>query len=107
MGFMLPLMLLMLAYMLNFRFNVSRMKVSPFECGFEPNNTSRIPFSMRFYMLVIIFVVFDIEIVLLLPLPLIINMEMLTLNFMAIFFLSILLIGLLHELHEGTMNWSK
>nr|FAA04211.1 TPA: NADH dehydrogenase subunit 3 [Holtodrilus truncatus] len=104
---LLPMILLMIAYSMNYRFLLNRMKLSPFECGFEPVNQSRIPFSMRFYMLIIIFVVFDIEVVLLLPLPIMLSLNSLALNFMSLLFLSLLLMGLLHEINEGTINWSK
>nr|FAA04176.1 TPA: NADH dehydrogenase subunit 3 [Bdellodrilus illuminatus] len=106
-AFITPILLIFLAYLLNFRSMMSRMKLSPFECGFEPMNFSRIPFSMRFFMLVIIFMVFDIEIMLLLPLPTMWNMNFMLPNFMILGFLSILLLGLIHELTEGTISWAK
>jgi NADH-ubiquinone oxidoreductase chain 3 len=85
----------------------TREKTSPFECGFDPNHRARIPFSIRFFLLAIIFIVFDIEIVLLIPLPLIFTItNSSTLLLGRSIFLLILLIGLIHEWNQGSLNWS-
>lgn len=91
-------LLLVVAKVLRTRSNRDREKTSPFECGFDPKNNSRIPFSLRFFILAIIFIVFDIEIVLLIPLP-ILNTFINTIQaeVATILFLLILLIGLFHE----------
>nr|QGZ10021.1 NADH dehydrogenase subunit 3 [Eisenia nordenskioldi nordenskioldi] len=103
----LPSIVLALAWVLSARSNMDREKSSPFECGFDPKSTARIPFSMRFFLLAIIFIVFDIEIVLLMPIPSIIlssnlNSTLLT----STSFLLILLLGLIHEWKEGSLDWS-
>ena len=87
-----------LAKILRARSNNDREKNSPFECGFDPKNNARVPFSLRFFILAIIFIVFDIEIVLLMPLP-ILNTIINTIQAetATIVFLVILLIGLFHE----------
>lgn len=85
-----------------------REKSSPFECGFDPNRRARIPFSLRFFLLAVIFIIFDIEIVLIMPIPII---HILTSHPITLYgvlsFLLILLIGLLHEWQEGSLNWSN
>nr|BDQ43757.1 NADH dehydrogenase subunit 3 [Metaphire communissima] len=105
---MIPVIVLLAAWVLAARSTEDREKSTPFECGFDPKNTARIPFSMRFFLLAIIFIVFDIEIVLLMPIP---TMLMTSYNSHIILtysvFIIVLIVGLIHEWNEGSLDWSS
>jgi len=79
-------------------------KRTPFECGFDPHNSARIPFSIRFFILAVLFLVFDIEIALLLPIPSIQYITF-TSKLLLIIFSLILLLGLYHEWNEASLEW--
>nr|YP_010535720.1 NADH dehydrogenase subunit 3 [Ornithodoros tartakovskyi]UYB78671.1 NADH dehydrogenase subunit 3 [Ornithodoros tartakovskyi]UYB78684.1 NADH dehydrogenase subunit 3 [Ornithodoros tartakovskyi] len=85
----------------------SKEKNSPFECGFDPFSLSRCSFSLRFFMISIIFLIFDIEIVIILPLPLLSETleTPLVSNLMAILFL--IFVGLIYEWKNGMIEWLK
>nr|YP_009731713.1 NADH dehydrogenase subunit 3 [Carpophilus dimidiatus]QHR79661.1 NADH dehydrogenase subunit 3 [Carpophilus dimidiatus] len=85
-----------------------REKNSPFECGFDPKNSARLPFSLHFFLIAIIFLIFDVEITLLLPLIMTLKLtSMINFSTISISFIAILLIGLYHEWNQGALNWSS
>ncbi|YP_009270991.1 NADH dehydrogenase subunit 3 (mitochondrion) [Agrilus planipennis] len=84
-----------------------REKNSPFECGFDPKSSARTPFSLHFFLIAVIFLIFDVEITLLLPIM--ITMKMMNLTqfiSLAMFFIIILLVGLYHEWNQGALTWA-
>lgn len=94
----IPVLVLLFAFFIGARSFIDREKSSPFECGFDPKNQARLPFSTRFFLLAVIFIVFDIEIVLLIPAPLIIINQIFIQSIIGgTLFLFILILGLLHE----------
>nr|YP_009244909.1 NADH dehydrogenase subunit 3 [Duplodicodrilus schmardae]AMO27033.1 NADH dehydrogenase subunit 3 [Duplodicodrilus schmardae]BDQ43692.1 NADH dehydrogenase subunit 3 [Duplodicodrilus schmardae]BDQ43848.1 NADH dehydrogenase subunit 3 [Duplodicodrilus schmardae] len=103
----IPMILLLVASLLAARSTEDREKSTPFECGFDPKSTARIPFSTRFFLLAIIFIVFDIEIVLLMPIPTML-MTSYTTHIMITYmlFIIVLIAGLIHEWNEGSLDWS-
>nr|BCZ16567.1 NADH dehydrogenase subunit 3 [Chironomus yoshimatsui] len=84
-----------------------REKLSPFECGFNPMNSSRLPFSIRFFLIAIIFLIFDVEIALILPMILTLKSSSLLIwTYTNFIFILILIIGLFHEWNQGSLNWT-
>nr|QVL29323.1 NADH dehydrogenase subunit 3 [Ceratitis ditissima] len=99
---------MMLASILSKKSLMDREKCSPFECGFDPKSSSRLPFSLRFFLITIIFLIFDVEIALILPMILIITISNIFMwSITSIIFILILIIGLYHEWNQGMLNWSN
>nr|QVL29180.1 NADH dehydrogenase subunit 3 [Ceratitis pallidula]QVL29193.1 NADH dehydrogenase subunit 3 [Ceratitis pallidula] len=99
---------MMLASILSKKSLTDREKCSPFECGFDPKSSSRLPFSLRFFLITIIFLIFDVEIALILPMILIITVSNIFMwSITSIIFIIILIIGLYHEWNQGMLNWSN
>ncbi len=85
-----------------------REKNSPYECGFDPKGSARFPFSLRFFLIAVIFLIFDVEITLLLPLASIFNVtKVFSWLLTRTLFLIILLLGLYYEWFQGALEWSK
>lgn len=83
-------------------------KTSPFECGFDPLSKSRSPFSSHFFLLAVIFLVFDVELALIIATPILMAAKPTTLYALPlVLFLVVLITGLYHEWNEGTLSWKR
>nr|AML25912.1 NADH dehydrogenase subunit 3 [Staphylinidae sp. BMNH 1274216] len=104
--FIISMIVMSISSILSKKTFMDREKSSPFECGFDPKSSPRMPFSLQFFLIAMIFLIFDVEITLLIPLILTMKMVNLT-NYLIIsfFFILILLIGLFHEWNQGALNW--
>nr|UEK75616.1 NADH dehydrogenase subunit 3 [Epistrophe bashanensis] len=104
----LSMVIMTLATILSKKSYSDREKSSPFECGFDPMSSSRLPFSLKFFLITIIFLIFDVEIALILPMIMILKFSNLMLwSITSIIFILILLLGLYHEWNQGMLNWSN
>lgn len=83
-------------------------KLSPYECGFDPLGSARLPFSLRFFLVAILFLLFDLEIALLLPLPWGDQLSSpLVTFFWASTVLVLLTLGLIYEWLQGGLEWAE
>ena len=93
---------------LNFVFapkNPDPEKLSAYECGFEPFEDSRMEFDVRFYLVAILFIIFDLEIAFLFPWAISLG-NIGILGFMSMMiFLFILTIGFIYEWKKGALDW--
>ena len=93
---------------LNFAFspkNPDPEKLSSYECGFEPFNDSRMEFDIRFYLVAILFIIFDLEIAFLFPWAITLGNIGLFGFFSMMLFLFILTIGFIYEWKKGALDW--
>lgn len=80
-------------------------KLSPYECGFEAFEDTRMKFDVRFYLVAILFIIFDLEIAFLFPWAVALDtIGMTGLIAMAIF-LGILVVGFIYEWKKGALEW--
>ncbi len=80
-------------------------KLSPYECGFEPFEDARHQFDVRFYLVAILFIIFDLEVAFLFPWAISLG-EIGVFGFWSLFvFLAVFLIGFIYEWRMGALEW--
>ncbi len=80
-------------------------KNSPYECGFEAFEDARMKFDVRYYLVAILFILFDLEIAFLFPWAVVIN-EIGMAGYLAmVLFLGILVVGFVYEWMKGALEW--
>nr|AFB19687.1 NADH dehydrogenase subunit 3 [Garrulax pectoralis] len=88
--------------------NPDSEKLSPYECGFDPLGSARLPFSIRFFLVAILFLLFDLEIALLLPLPWATQLQDPTTTLIwASILILLLTLGLVYEWVQGGLEWAE
>jgi len=101
---LISLLLLFLASFLNPK-TYNRAKLTGYECGFEPFGDARMKFNIHFYMVAILFIIFDVEIAFLFPWVLSAYNLSFWGYFHIIIFVIILVIGLIYELCMEALDW--
>jgi NADH-quinone oxidoreductase subunit A len=100
----LTVIIMSLSYILIFQ-NSDSEKISAYECGFQPFEDARSKFDIRFYLVAILFIIFDLEIMFLFPWSInLYNLEYVGFWSM-FFFLLILTVGFVYEWCKGALDW--
>jgi len=103
-AFLLSTIMFMVSYLVVFQ-KSDQEKVSAYECGFNPFEDARVTFDIRFYLVAILFLIFDLEISFLFPWSIVLN-EISFFGFITmIIFLIILTIGFVYEWFKGALEW--
>ena len=80
-------------------------KNSPYECGFEAFEDARMKFDVRYYLVAILFILFDIEITFLFPWAVVLDTLGLQGFIVMMIFLGILVVGFIYEWKKGALDW--
>jgi NADH-quinone oxidoreductase subunit A len=80
-------------------------KLSPYECGFEAFEDARMKFDVRYYLVAILFILFDLEIAFLFPWATVVNEVGLAGALSMALFLAILVVGFIYEWMKGALEW--
>nr|YP_009681749.1 NADH dehydrogenase subunit 3 [Eustenogaster scitula]ARO89844.1 NADH dehydrogenase subunit 3 [Eustenogaster scitula] len=115
--FIINIMISMLIFMINktffFKTFFNREKASSYECGFDPKSMQTLPLSIKFYLIMLIFMIFDLELSFIIPLILsskfkffmMMNLSPLMMILMITFIIMILFFGLLWEMYDSSLKW--
>jgi NADH-quinone oxidoreductase subunit A len=100
----MTMMILMASFMVA-RQRPDTEKLSPYECGFDPFEDTRGRFDVRFYLVAILFIIFDLEVAFLFPWAVSLGNIGLFGFWSMMFFLAILTIGFIYEWKKGALEW--
>ena len=83
----------------------SKTKSDPFECGIEPQGNARIPFNIKYFLVAILFVLFDVEVIFMYPWAVLFK-ELGMQGFISMLvFIALLLVGFLYIIRKGALKW--
>lgn len=80
-------------------------KLSAYECGFAPFENARLPFNVRFYLVAILFIIFDLETAFFFPWAIVLKKIGWPGFFAMMIFLSLLVVGFIYEWKKGALEW--
>nr|YP_010944857.1 NADH dehydrogenase subunit 3 [Japanagallia multispina]WMC21069.1 NADH dehydrogenase subunit 3 [Japanagallia multispina] len=105
---LVTIMLTLLIMMISKKMIMDKQKASPFECGFNPMSNKRLPFSIHFFLIAVLFLIFDIEIIIIMPMIFSLKYTMLNMWISSSYMIIMtLLMGLYNEWSQGMLKWTK
>uniref|UniRef100_A0AAU7YR87 NADH-ubiquinone oxidoreductase chain 3 n=1 Tax=Rhopalus kerzhneri TaxID=3151525 RepID=A0AAU7YR87_9HEMI len=105
---MISLILMMLCTIISKTTILDREKMSPFECGFDPKSKARMPFSLQFFLIAVLFLIFDIEIAIILPMIITLKISnIMSWSLTMTIFISVLIVGLYYEWKNNMLEWAN
>nr|YP_010373830.1 NADH dehydrogenase subunit 3 [Arocatus melanocephalus]UPI55357.1 NADH dehydrogenase subunit 3 [Arocatus melanocephalus] len=105
---MIAMLLMLMCTIISKNMTMDREKMTPFECGFDPKSSARMPFSIQFFLIAVLFLIFDIEIAIILPMMITMKTSsMMTWTTTVAVFMITLILGLYYEWKTNMLEWSK
>lgn len=101
----LCMILLFVSYLASVENKLDNEKSSPFECGFHPFMETRYRFEVKFYIISILFIVFDVEVLYFFPLAMVLPLMSTFSMFLFLFFVIILIVGLIFEISRDALDF--
>ena len=101
----LCMILLFVSYLASVENKLDNEKSSPFECGFHPFMETRYRFEVKFYIISILFIVFDVEVLYFFPLAMVLPLMSSFSMFLFLFFVIILIVGLIFEISRDALDF--
>nr|YP_010736877.1 NADH dehydrogenase subunit 3 [Pedionis papillata]WEP24751.1 NADH dehydrogenase subunit 3 [Pedionis papillata] len=101
------IIMMMLINMITKKSMIDKEKLSAFECGFNPMSKKRMSFSIHFFLIATIFLIFDVEIIIIMPMIMTMKSSILMSWLITTsMFIMVLIMGLYHEWLNGMLNWT-
>ena len=98
---------LVIQYLISPRQNKGGDKLIPYECGELPEGSAWVKFNIRFYIIALIFIIFDVEVIFMFPWATVFNENKLFYFIEMFIFMAILLVGLAYVWVKGDLDWVK
>lgn len=83
----------------------TKVKLAEYECGFPASSNARLKFDVRYYLVAILFIIFDLEIAFLFPWAVVIKQVGLPALIAVLIFLALLTVGFIYEWRKGALEW--